>query len=324
MDEVLMSRKPDIQRDSALAYETMSRIPPGQKSEMAKLVGIDDLMTPFYDSKGDLSKMAPTDQKRFMSGVMDMAAVLKIPDDATAAEYTQATNAYGDMTAAIAKRFGSNITAETNSYYSQPNSQTKSTYILQHPEVQQAIDFKQQLVLSNPLLNKYYGGISTLEQFYTNQMYDTLDKKYPNAAQEWSVYDALDTKDAAAYKKSHPDMVSYNALKQTLSDNMTRAIAGLSSLIPDTPQAAIRTDIGTPTARQQEIVNSQQAQPTTTWPEYQQMLGGPLSQLIVDYFTDGKPLSYAANTQMDYYAQKLGAYDGRELLQEIGASLFQK
>ncbi len=324
MDEVLMSRKPDIQRDSALAYETMSRIPPGQKSEMDKLVGIDDLMTPFYDSKGDLSKMAPTDQKRFMSGVMDMAAVLKIPDDATAAEYTQATNAYGDMTAAIAQKFGSNITAETNSYYSQPDSQAKSTYILQHPEVQQAIDFKQQLVLSNPLLNKYYGGISTLEQFYTNQMYDTLDKKYPNAAQEWSVYDALDTKDAAVYKKSHPDMVSYNALKQTLSDNMTRAIAGLSSLIPDTPQAAIRTDIGTPTARQQEIVNSQQAQPTTTWPEYQQMLGGPLSQLIVDYFTDGKPLPYAANTQMDYYAQKLGAYDGRELLQEIGASLFQK
>jgi GGDEF domain-containing protein len=324
MDEVLMSRKPDVQRDSALAYETMSRIPPGQKTELAKLVGIDDLMTPFYNSKGDLTSMAPSDKSRFMNGIMDIAAVLKIPDDATAAEYSQATNAYSDMTAAIAAKFGTNITAETNDYYSQPTSAAKSTYVLQHPEVQQAIDFKNQYVLSSPILNKYYGGISTLEQFYTNQMYDTLDKKYPTAAQEWSQYDMLGTKDATAFKKAHPDMVAYNSLKQTLSDNMTRAIAGLGSIIPDTPQAAIRTDTQPFTGRQQEIANSQQAQPATTWPEYQQMLGGPLSQLIVDYFVDGKPLPYAASTQMDYYAQKLGAYDGRELLQEIGTSMFPK
>ena len=58
-DAVILSRKTGLDRDRSYAYNVLSRIPPGQKSDLAELVQISpDLFDKFYSDKGRMDKWA--------------------------------------------------------------------------------------------------------------------------------------------------------------------------------------------------------------------------------------------------------------------------
>jgi hypothetical protein len=324
MDELLISRKPTNERDGALAYSVMSRIPPGQKSDFAKMVDIDDLMDKFYNDKGDLSTWTPSDKDRFMAGIIDLSAVLAMPDDAIQREYYQAGDAYKAMTTEMQKNFGDAILDGIDAYYLLQGSE-RSAYMKMHPEVQQAFDFKNQYVLTNPVLNKYYGGISVLEQYYTSQMYSILGKEFGDDIQaKWDEYDNLqltNTKAAATYKRQHPEMAAYTKRKNELEDNMTRLIVKLGSNFPDEPQVPIRRDINAPSNRQKELIAASQPEQTLQWSDWQMLLSQPMQALILDYWQSGDKLPSSATYQLDYIAKSMGMYDSDEVLRAIGIAL---
>ena len=71
METVLISRRDGLDRDRGLAYNALSRIPPGQSTNYADAVGIDPaLLGQFYDSKGHMEDWSKADQQEFMAGVI--------------------------------------------------------------------------------------------------------------------------------------------------------------------------------------------------------------------------------------------------------------
>lgn len=320
MDAVLISRKPTEERDSSLAYSIMSRVPPGQKSDMAKLVDIDDLMDKFYSAKGNMSGWTDSDKTRFMAGIMDMGAVLAIPDDAQQQEYYQASDGYNAMNKALEEQFGEGILDKIDIYY-QTESKRRDMYLQLHPEVEQALTTKNQMILTSPILNKYYGGISVLEQYYNNQMYDKLIKQYgADIFDKWDEYDTLqmqDAKAAKAYKKAHPELDAYTKSRKNYKNSILRIIADLGSKLPEEPQIPLRKDTLPGSNRQQEISDYVQPEQQMTWGDWQKVLSEPMQELILDYWTSGEKLPSAVTYKLDSLARDLDMYDGEEVLQMI-------
>ena len=320
MDVLLISRKPDEQRDGALAYSVMSRVPPGQKSDMMKIAEIDDLSDRFYEDKGDLSSWNKPDRDRFMAGIADMAAVLAMPDDALQSEYYQASDAYKAMNVAVSAQFGEDVLDQVNLYYA---AEDKNAFIQLHPEVQQALQFKSQYVLTNPILNKYYGGISMLEMYYTTEMNSILSKKHGDVSELYRQYDELqltNPRAARAFKKKNLD--PYNAEKKVYAERMMQIIVDLGKDFPETPQVPLRTDT-TRSQRQESIAEASQPAPRLKWTDWQQILSEPLQNLVLDYWISGEELPYSATYQLDYLAREVGMYDGEEVLQNIGIAIRQ-
>lgn len=324
MDTLLISRKPDDQRDGAFAYSVMSRVPPGQKTDMMKMLGIDDLQTKFYESKGDLTGWSQPDKDRFMAAIADMGAVLAVPDSATQGEYYKASDSYSAMNNATIKQFGKSILDKIDMFY-QLEDDKKDVYVQLNPDVQAALTFKNEYILTDPILNKYYGGIALLEQYYISQLYDTLRKEYGDDIQaKWAEYDVLQLQSptqARAYKKAHPELDAYTERKGVLRDNMTKIIIELGANFPEAPQVPIRTDITNPSDRQQSIVAGTQPQPVMTWQDWQMLLNEPLQALILDYLLEGKELPYSANYQLNYIATGVGLSGSDEALQAIGIAI---
>jgi hypothetical protein len=324
MDVILISRRPDNQRDSALAYSVMSRIPPGQKSELAKLTDIDDLLTRFYDSKGDFTGWTQPDKTRFMAGIADLSAVLAVPDNATARDYALASDGYAAMNKELQSVFGGLILDGIDRYFQAGSSEEKDGYLLLHPDVKEALQYKDRYILTHPALAKYYGGINVLERYYASEMYAVLDKEFPDIGAKWTEYNRLqllNSRAATAYKRANLD--AYTRRKDALRENIFRIIAKLGSKLPEESQVPIREDLLRPSARQEEIIAATQPEQRMTWQDWQMVLSEPMQALILDYVQSGRPLSYQAESQLDYIAKQFGMYDGNQALQNIMIALQQ-
>ena len=90
LEAVLMSRKGGIERDVAYAWNVMNRIPPNVDSD--ELLGLSqELMNKFYEDKGHIELWTEADRERFMASILDLGAMLEIPDDATRNEWNEVT-----------------------------------------------------------------------------------------------------------------------------------------------------------------------------------------------------------------------------------------
>ena len=182
-----------------------------------------------------------------------------------------------------------------------------------------------QVVISNPLLNEYYGGFDVVERFYTNKMYDRLEGRYGNIQAVFDEYyelqikDALyGTKEARAYKKAHPEMTEYSKEKSGLQTQLNRFLAGYQ--LPETMLPVARLDFAPRTPSQASLASLGQAQAVISWEQWQQVLSPAMQSLIRDYYRNGDDLPSAAEKQLDYIAGQFGM-SGDDALLMIGRSL---
>lgn len=328
MSTVLISRRADDDRNSAYAYNVLSRIPPGQSSDMLKKAGIStDMIGRFYDTKGTFKGWTPQDISRFMAGIGDMGALFAIPDYATKSEWNDARNAYGGMTTAMKQQFGPDILDKIDVYYSLPKDK-QSIYIGQHPEITAAFNFKSQSYSTDPVLYKYYGGIEAVEKFYKSQMYAELEKKYgKDISAKWDEYYNLQlssTSQAKAYYRAHPELASYSKEKAKWNEYVLKASARVAAMMPDTtPGIQMRPDAQPSGEMQQNLANAMQPKQEPSWNEWQGVLSEPLQRLVLDYWLNDKKLSSSADSQLNYMAPKYGYKNGDDLLQALGASIYR-
>lgn len=327
MDAVLISRKADDERNSALAYNVFGRIPPGKKTAWLEQVGItNDMLNKFYDSKGDFTGWSPTDVQRFMAGVTDMSAMLSLPTYTTKLEWNDAKAAYTGLDAYLKQEFGADINDKIDRYWNLPEKDRK-LYMAQNPDIQQAFDAKTAYISRNPMLYKYYGSIEKIERMYESNMYTYLDQKYgADIGAKWDEYFYLkiaDPKAATAYYKKHPELKQYSQEKAKLQDQVIRALARFENRVPENPSPDFRQDFTPTNATQQQFLEQNQAQPQMTWEQWQQVLSEPMQRLVYAYFMEGNELPSAAASQLDYDARQYGFEDGDAMLQAIGSSLYR-
>lgn len=250
MDTLLLSRKGGVDRDRAFAYNVFARIPPAQTDDYEKLIGMPEgSVGRFYDDKGHIEDWVQTDRDRFMAGILDLSALLDVPDDATREEWLEAKNAYGRMNSNIASVYGDDIWDRVNNYYAAkepvPGGGEEAEAILQgDPDIGAALDMKLSIIMSSPSMAAYYTSIEKIENYYKGMMYKKIeDELGEDIWKKWDYYHWLkDTSspDARAYWRATPELGRYMDMKDELEPLVAQATIRVANLLPEGKGASIR------------------------------------------------------------------------------------
>lgn len=344
METALLARRGGAERDSAYTYNVLSRIPPGDSTQLYKDLNIDqDLVSRFYQDKGDMSKWTETDRSRFMAAMIDIGAVYAMPSDATRREWNQVKTDYRQIQEEISRELGFTYTREggkvtgrgvwdlISTYYDlkDTDKQKAEDFKAAHPEIDQAFALLNEAKISDPLLSKYYASLNTVESYYLGKMRAELAKKYgADITDKQSEYYVLAYQGKAAQKaflRAHPELRAYWSAKHAYEDQINAQILHTAALLPETaPGAQLRTDFGgAQNAFQQSLVEFSQGQQVPSWQEVSAQMSTPLQSRIIEYAQNGTPLSNAALKELDYLARRGGYYDAQDLLRQAVYSLMQ-
>lgn len=332
MDTMLLSSRDAEERDAGLAYNVLTRIPPGQSSDIAKAVGIDNaLLDKFFATKGQLEDWNAADRSKFMAGVLTMAAVLEIPDDMTRGEWTQAKNAYSGLTAQAKSKFGEDILDQVDGYYA---AKTKgpdqgTAYLDEHPDVSQYMDWKAQRVMQSPLLSAYYGGVSQIEGYYRSQQYKAIENELGE-----EIFDIIDEYNAlktfgesgeakSFYNQNKAAIRKYYSLKDDWAVIINQQTARLAAQLPEGQGAGIREDVDVTSPSAQNLVNSLQPEEQPTLQDFEAAIPQNTMSLIYDYYTQGERLPESAQKQLDRIAREMGYEYSDDLLQAVGIAMYE-
>ena len=322
MDALLIGKKGGPERDTALAYNVLSRIPPGDATDLMKFVGMDNAtVNRFYNDGGDISKWTPADQAMFNAAILQLAATFEMPNLPTKQEWNTAKTQYDEMRTVIAKQLGADIWTKMDTYYAAKDAGRGSDFLAANPDVQQAFDLKDSYVVNNPLLSTYYGGIDTIQRYYEGQARTVLEKKYGQNIYQLAsqYYSANDTAEKKSILKQNPQLKPFMDEKALWTKWVVDATVKMGARLQDKPALALRP--ATSSTIQTSLGEFQnQRKPSAA--EWQQLLGAPMFNLIVDS-QNGRPLSYTAQKNLDYEARRLGYYDGNALLTDVLVSIQQ-
>ncbi len=332
MDTLLIANRRGTDRDSGYAYTVLSRIPPSRMDDYAKLVSLDpEMINRFYDDKGAIDKWSESDRAKFMAAIMDLAATLEIPSDATRQEWTDAKNAYTKLTEEGKKMFGEGIWDEVNEYYTLKiaDRDAANDYLDSHPEVSAAMDWKAERIFSSPLLSAYYGSIGTLEGYLKSQMYTeiegTLGQDFFDVLDEYNRLKTYGTNDEVkAFYKIHKDKIkTYHQILDTWQVAIDKAIVNFTVHVPDV-DSKVRQDFDplTASAGAQDLAAGLQQPYVRSMTEWQTILTPELLRLVVEHFTAGEVLEYEIQQKLDRIAYDLGYENGDALVQAVGVSLY--
>lgn len=325
MDTVLLSRKAGDDRQSAYAYNVISRIPPGMTKEIYAIIGVDpETAQKFYESGGSFEGWNEQEKQRFMTAMIDAGAMLAIPANASRTEWTAAKNEYKDMQDGLRANFGENVLEQISTYYDLTDAEKKA-YLQTFPNVEAAMQAQTAYIANNPLLSTYYGGLNITSRYYSNEMYSQLDKEFGSDISDKIDYyyylkDFVSDKEAKAFYNQE-NLKPYFKRKSELQQQTNIAIANAASNIPDGPGVLVYGEPQNPT--QQGLYDfatgpSQESQiATDVWGQ----LSTPYQNLIRDYYNGGD-LPYSVEKRLDYLARDYGLSKD-ELLRILGAEVVQ-
>jgi hypothetical protein len=331
MDVVLLSKRGGNERDAAFAYNVLSRIPPGQSYDILKAAGLKEGdIEKFYSSKGFTDEgvsYTDSEKQKFMAAVLDMSAVFAMPEGATRQEWDVVKMQYKDMQDQITKTFGAEINNTISHYYDllDTNRDEADMFAEDHPEVQAALSAKQMMIMQNPMLYSYYGGLNTIDSYYDGQIRATLAKEFGKdiADKQSAYYDLLSSGERKTYLRQHPELNAYWDRKKELYKDFNQTVVSVAAKLPSgAPSSVLRSDFVPLTATQEDLEEAT-APNAFTWQQFQSISSEPLQYLVQQYWLDDEDLPYEAEKRLDYLASQYGFESGDELLRQAGLSLMQ-
>ncbi len=321
MDTLLIGKKAGPDRDTAFAYNVLGRIPPSEMSDISKFVGIEPYMLEsFYDNKGDLSKLLPQDRQRFMAAMVDLSAMMKMPDGATKAEWTQAKKTYQDLNQALIDDYGENIIQKMDEFYEVPEAD-RTDWLANNPQVKDAMADKTAYIANTPILSAYYGGIDTVARYYNNIMYETLDQEFGEDIQKKVdyYYDLGDqglTKEQKAFKKEMGLEAYFDRLTELQQQANLYAI-NAAKFIPEGKDYQIRPEFDVQSGIQQSALQyATTDQQAMVAQEIIGQLSDPMQALLQQYYEGGE-LPYAVGKRLEYLGRDYGL-SKQEVLRLLG------
>ena len=328
MDALLISRKSGLDRDRSFAYSVLGRIPPGQSSDIATLAGVPaDMLGKFYDDKGRIDQWAKGDQERFMTAIMDISAVLAIPDEAVAQDWTRARNAYGELKTRGNEIFGEDIQDKVSIYYSFPTEtqsqrNQREAWLKQNGDVGFFLDWQTKNITTDPNLNAYYGGLHSVEGYLRRQMNADIEQR---AGEDIffvmdQYYTILSSKERSAFKKEHPGIETYFDVKDEWKQIENDAMARVGAMLREAPEIKLRDPQSGETFGQEDIRFGLQAQPQINW---QEVLMPEAYNMVTDYWAEGGEIDYYLEQYLDYAARDNGASGAEDIIQQIGSGIIR-
>jgi hypothetical protein len=251
MDTLMLSKKGGLDRDRAYAYNVLSRIPPSMSDDVAKAAGLNpELLSRFYDAKGHMETWPEQDQDRFMAGMVDIAAVLDMPDNATRDAWINAKDAYKSMLSLGEDNFGSDIWALQDTYYAlmgdDPDDRQQAYDFLDaNPRLQRAMEWKDQVIMFSPTLSAYYTSLDKIQAYYTGEMYKAIEEELgTDIWDQWDEYNAIPEEERRSYWRSHPDLGRYMDIKEDWQDLIAVNTINVGNMIKPGPGPSVRAIMG--------------------------------------------------------------------------------
>lgn len=334
MDSVLISAKTGEARDMAFAYSILSRVQPGDSTRLFEMVSVDDrLVDKFYSSKGDFEGWAQSDKNRFMAGIIDLNAVLAIPDDYTAQQWTNAKVRYSQLTQTMEANFGEGIGDEINHFYALKNTGRDAdadAFLQANPMVERAMEWKLATIVNDPSgdLEPYYVGINKIESYWMGQMYGQAKKKFGEGIFDLqSEYFTLETSgQKKQFMRENPKLKEYWEFRDEAGKEANKQIIAMASKLPEGIPQPIREDAQFEGIGAQDL-SAGLAQPEDPYlqasPEqWLQALGDKDFGAVYQYLEGGESFSYQTKQRLRGVADELGM-DVDRLVQYVGISLSQ-
>lgn len=345
MDMVLMSRKSGDMRDAAYAYNVLGRVPPGDLSSMFELVGIDQArVDAFYSSKGKMDNWGQGEKEHFMGGVAMLAAVLRMPSNATRAEWNQTKTMYKTVEEEVSKQLDMPYSGDyrgiwdiVQTYYDLLETDKQAAEDLkQLYPIQEALNMKRAYIANNPELYKYYGSLDTLESYYYSKARADLTKRFGEDIYDLSAqYYFL--KDNYAFSGKPEDKATFEQFKKANEAKLKKFWASQDEYDAWVDKAVVT--IGSKMPEKQPLELRANAMPTETQKYLAQQINAPqgvqaqeilahkqmrpeIVELVQLYISGQGELPSVATRRLDYIARDLGITVA-ELLQILGVYFTQ-
>ena len=139
--------------------------------------------------------------------------------------------------------FGDDIWADVDGFYA---SEDKDAYLRNHPIVEQALDWKQGTIMTDPLLAAYYTSAERIEKYFKGQMYDQAEELFgEDLWDHWDVYSQLsdiDSKVARQYFKDHPQLETYLEFRDDQLEVIAGLVARFGAMIPEAAPVRFREE----------------------------------------------------------------------------------
>jgi hypothetical protein len=272
MDVLLLSKKSGPDRDEALAWSVLDRIPPAMTDDIAEMAGIDpDIIGLFHENNGSLEKMTEADRLQFIGGILEMAAILDVPDNATKAEWETAKSIRRAMRAEGQELFGEDIWERVDAWWAVFDPEDRAAgdaMIARDPDIQKAQDWEQRMIMSTPLLGAYYTSEERIRRFYKRQLYDAAEEVFgedlwDHLAVQGALFDMGDDKAAFEYRDDHPQLKGWTEMRDQAMPGIEAKVDRIGSLLPDAAPPIFRdreeADLpdGPPIPSREDFINSQ-------------------------------------------------------------------
>jgi hypothetical protein len=185
-------------------------------------------------------KMKESDRLHFMAGIIDLAALLDVPDRATKAEWNFVRKLNRRVRVDGERIFGEDIWLLEDAFfgmYDSDNPSASDEFMARHPLLETAMNWKQELVMNTPPLAAYYTSIERIEKYYKRQMYSDAEILFGEDLWRymdvyWELKD-IDSKAARKYWKDHPQLEDYKRYKDSQLPVIAQRLDALGSLIPE-------------------------------------------------------------------------------------------
>lgn len=333
LEVVLLARKDSTDRDISFAYNVISRLPPGEN--IAELAGIpNELINQFYENPR-IDRWTEGDRNRFLAAILDAAAILEIPPDATRAEWNAAKDANAALWTQIETTFGKDIQVKIDTYFAIRQPRTDEAYteaeafLRQFPEIGQALDYRSEQIFNTPALSTYYGGIDKIEQYYEGKIRGQLGEQlgegvFDTLNEYWELRNSGNSTAASAFYRNHPEIKRYYSLRDELRTEVSSTIVqlGLKLDEPVLPELRENEELG---VGQQLVADNlagletQQVIPLDVW---KRALGDAVYGQVLDLVYSGQALdTFAANAIEQFAAQN--GLTTQEVIDGINTSINQ-
>jgi hypothetical protein len=146
-----------------------------------------------------------------MASIVELGAILDLPDTATRQEWNMAKDLYQGMNATIQQQWGEDMLDKFTLFYSYKDDYVgRDEYLRTNPDVQDALEYKDYIANNDPFLRQYYGSFDKVAKYYDSLMYDDvkriLGEDIFELQDELRTLQLLDEETSAQFKAAHPEL----------------------------------------------------------------------------------------------------------------------
>jgi hypothetical protein len=272
---------------------------------------------------------------RFMAAILDISAILEIPPTSTKLSWDRASSEYRSMLDNGERLYGKDIWDKVDIFYA---TDDRDSYLKNNPVVEEALNWKQEQAIINPILSPYYTSIERIEKYLKGQMYDEAEELFgENLWDLWEVYHRIadiDNKAARQMWKDYPQLNGYTEFRDERLVYIAQRVAELGAKIPEAVPPAYRegqtleAEVITPDTNKEAWVEGMvlsyvgggralpatvAPQPAMTEADFRQIMGEPLYNL----WASGEELPLFAQRRLDLLETVYGINFNNMLTQSV-------